>query len=216
MLPHLTVVEDDPVLLASLKELIEENNYLFSGYESAEGFSWASDLSKIDMLIVDRNLPGEDGISLVKKIRKNYPQLPIMFLTTTLSDEDIVEGLDAGANDYVSKPFISSILLARIRACLRKGKMEMEKGVGVDWSINETTREVIINSDKYSLSTREFQIFKVLSSCRGEVVAREELLKIDESISTRNVDVHIVALRKKLDNTGILIQTIRGVGYRVQ
>ncbi len=218
MTAKIVVIEDDNTLLEGLRDLIVSNGYEFQGFKSAEDFKWAANIETTNLLIVDRNLPGEDGLSLVKGLRKQHDFLPIMFLTTALSDEDIVEGLEAGANDYVTKPFTQSVLLARIKACLRLNDLNNHdaKPDTVNWDLDERTREVVVGSERYALSTREFQIFHSLSQKRGEVVTRDDLLSMNENISGRNVDVHIVSLRKKLDPSGILIQTIRGVGYRVQ
>ena len=167
-------------------------------------------------------LPEEDGISILKSLRQN-PQtasLPIIMLTAKNTEFDRVEGLDAGADDYISKPFGMMELIARIRAVLRRRSPEehpAELRFGI-LSVSPLRHEVLVNDRQVPLTYKEFMLLQLLLENRDRVMTREVLLDriwgLGAERENRTLDVHIRTLRQKLGDAGVYIQTIRGVGYR--
>ena len=169
-------------------------------------------------------LPEEDGISILKKIRQSplLKSIPVIMLTAKDTEFDVVTGLDAGADDYVTKPFGMMALVSRIKAVLRRYEKteEISEILEVnDLKIDITKHEVYVKDHQVFLTVKEFDLLVLLIQNRSKVMTREQLLdsvwKIDADIESRTVDVHIKTLRQKLETAGELIETIRGVGYKV-
>ena len=165
---------------------------------------------KPDLVLLDLMLPGLDGFTIAKRIRET-PELAatkIIMLTARTQNEDIVRGLECGADDYVTKPFDRLVLLARVRAVLRRG-LPLTEGVDFDGlKIDETNLVATLKGESVELTGGEFKLLVKLVAHRGRVFARPA----DE----RTVDVQVANLRKKLGKWGDHIETIRGVGYRVK
>jgi len=199
-----------------------------SGME-AEGFETPSALRAAmaerlpELLLLDRMLPEEDGLSVLKKLRSDpgTRKLPVIMLTAKDSELDKVEGLDSGADDYIAKPFGTLELLSRIKALLRR---TADDNAGADrlvlggLCICPSKHEVTADGSRVALTLKEYDMLLFLIRHRGEVFSRESLLReiwgYDFSGESRTVDVHIRTLRSKLGSCGELIQTIRGVGYK--
>lgn len=168
-------------------------------------------------------LPQEDGISILKKLRSNPKTsgIPVIMLTAKDSEYDVVTGLDAGADDYVTKPFGMLPLVSRIKAVLRRyEKTDSHKELlqAGDLKIDENQHTVFYSNQQIFLTVKEFDLLVLLIKNRGNVLTREQLLEyiwdISADVESRTVDVHIRTLRQKLGDAGNSIETIRGVGYK--
>lgn len=219
------LIEDD----ADISELVQYNleREGYKVYASADGEIGLNQAVKIkpDLIILDLMLPGLDGLSVCRKLRANpdTAETPILMLTAKGEESDIVIGLEMGADDYVAKPFSPKELLARIRAVLRRPRLNQAGGpesrrVVGPITIDAERHEVYLREASLSLTLAEYRLLFALTSRPGRVFTREQLLeKItggETYVIDRNVDVHIRAIRKKLGDDAEFIQTIRGVGYK--
>ncbi|SON53324.1 response regulator transcription factor VxrB [Vibrio tapetis] len=214
----LLLVEDDKNLADGLLVSLEQ-----AGYEClhAETIAEVAPLwEKVDLVVLDRQLPDGDSVSHLpewKKIKK----VPVILLTALVSIKDKVSGLDAGANDYLTKPFAEAELFARIRAQLRAPESDESEEHRVNIGnllIDTQTRDVIFNEESVTLTRTEFDLLLFLATNIGRVFTRDELLDhvwgYNHFPTTRTVDTHVLQLRQKL--TGIEIETLRGVGYKMK
>lgn len=214
------LVEDDESIRKLVVYALESQGFEMAGFESAEGFWEAMSEKKPDLAILDIMLPGEDGISVLKRIRKTQSRLPVIMLTAKVAEYDRVEGLDAGADDYISKPFGIMELIARVRAVLRRadatGTDAGEYRCGV-LQIFWDRREVYSEGKEAALTYKEFELLRMLVEHTGIVLPREKLLDSIWGLGekeNRTLDVHVRTLRAKLGTAGTYIQTVRGVGYK--
>ena len=197
-----------------------------AGFE-AEGFEYPSELWKAldeklpELLLLDIMLPEEDGFSVISKLRASpeTSSLPVIMLTAKGTEFDKVAGLDAGADDYIAKPFGTMELIARIKALIRRstGRKNNEIVLG-GLKVYPESHEVYANGNKVTLTLKEYDLLLLLLRNKGRVFTREELLSqvwdYGFSGGSRTVDVHIRTLRSKLGECGDLIETARGVGYK--
>ena len=215
----LLLVEDDKNLADGLLVSLEQ-----AGYEClhAERISEVASLWKqADMVILDRQLPDGDSVEYLNGW-KELSDIPVILLTAMVTIKDKVSGLDAGANDYLTKPFAEAELFARIRAQLRSQDGEPQendsKVVTNNLVIDKATREVFHNDEQITLTRTEFDLLLFLASNLGRVFTRDELLDhvwgYNHFPTTRTVDTHVLQLRQKLP--GIEIETLRGVGYKMK
>ena len=210
-----------------LKFNLETANYeVHYSYDGFDGFIKAKEV-KPDLILLDWMLPNISGIELLKKIRsdESLEQIPVIMLTAKNMEEDKLEGLQDGADDYITKPFSVKEVLARITSVLRRYKYTSNEKVEVlkadDIQVNVNKHIVTKNGTEIELTLKEFQILKLLIENRGNVLTRTFLLdKIwgyDYYGETRTLDVHIRNLRKKIgDDDAKYIETIRGVGYKIK
>jgi two-component system, OmpR family, alkaline phosphatase synthesis response regulator PhoP len=177
-----------------------------------------------DLIVLDLMLPGADGLQICREL-KGQPgtsQIPILILTAKAEDADIVLGLELGADDYVTKPFSPRVLLARVRAVLRRNKPDEPDDEGTirlhDLVIDSSRHEVRVGGKAVILTASEFRILQYLARRPGWVFTREQIISAvkgdDYPVTERSVDVQIAGLRKKLGTMGDNIETVRGVGYR--
>lgn len=198
-----------------------------SGFE-AKGFSAPSLLyaefeNRLPkLLLLDRMLPEEDGIEVLKKLRSDSRtrKLPVIMLTAKGTEHDKVEGLDSGADDYVTKPFGMTELISRIKALLRRTYDDSDEGISIGGlRISPNRHEIAANGEAVTLTLKEFELLLFLVRNRGTVFDRDTLLReiwgYDFTGESRTVDVHIRTLRAKLGECGSIIRTIRGIGYKV-
>lgn len=214
----LLLVEDDKNLADGLLVSLEQ-----AGYQClhAELISEVAPLwEQADLVILDRQLPDGDSIKHIAEWRM-LKNIPIILLTALVTIKDKVSGLDAGANDYLTKPFAEAELFARIRAQLRSpdsGEDEDTKVITNNLSIDKSTREVFFNDQSITLTRTEFDLLLFLASNLGRVFTRDELLDhvwgYNHFPTTRTVDTHVLQLRQKLP--GLEIETLRGVGYKMK
>jgi DNA-binding response OmpR family regulator len=218
------VVEDEQRISQFLKKGLTEKGYSVDVAGDADAALERIAAAAPDLVILDLLLPGSrDGVELCRELRARGVRAKILMLTARDTVENKIEGLDAGADDYLVKPFSFRELLARIRALLRRTEVQ-EPGPLVfdDLSYEPEAREVVRGQETVRLTVREGALFELLLRRRGKVVSRAEIqARIwDDSfdLSTNIIDVYINALRKKIDggDREKLIQTVRGVGYRVR
>ena len=221
---RILIIEDE----SDIGELLEYNLQK-EGYDTILANNGESGLQiakkeKPNLLILDLMLPGIDGLDVCRLIKSdsNIKDISIVMLTALGQEEDIVKGLESGADDYITKPFSFKVLIARIQSVLRRGQIEElndEQGVNImGVKIAPRTREVSVNDSIIELTPTEYQVLYLLASHPGWVFTRYQIIdKIrgdNYPVTDRSIDFQIVGLRKKMGDLGHLVQTIRGVGYR--
>jgi heavy metal response regulator len=217
---RLLLVEDDKRVAHFIKKGLKENHYAVDVvYDGAEGFYLATH-EEYDLIILDIMLPKMEGIEILKGIRKQGINCPVFFLTAKDKTKNIVEGLDAGADDYLAKPFSFNELLARIRALLRRDKSEKTTEIEVaNLKLNMISHEAFRGNQKIELTPKEYALLEYFVLNKGQVLTRtmisEHVWDYNFDTMTNVIDVHINHLRNKIDRnfTPQLIHTIKGVGY---
>lgn len=223
---QILVVEDDEDILELVRYNLAREGYQVSVAESGEAGLKALENKLPDLLILDLMLPEIDGLEVCRKIRASdrLSHLPILMLTAKGEEADVVAGLELGADDYITKPFSPRVLLARIKAVLRRRTdtvaPEVESLKLHNLVIHPGRHEVLVDGVKVELTHTEFQVLHFLARRPGWVFTRYQIVDAvhgtDYAVTERSVDVQIVGLRKKLGDAGSLINTVRGVGYRFQ
>ncbi|KAA6457158.1 response regulator transcription factor [Acidobacteria bacterium AB60] len=216
---NLLLVDDDAELCGMMREFFAQAGHrLECVYNGREGLACALNGSH-DLIILDVMLPVLDGFGVLTQLR-HRKAIPVIMLTARVQQQDRIQGLDAGADDYLPKPFDPDELLARIRAVLRR--TEVRRPAPETWSIggvrlNPATREVWSADEPVELTEMEFDLLEMLIRSAGRVVSRDEitaaLFEREATPYDRFLDVHISHLRKKLEHGHRLIRTVRGVGY---
>ena len=220
---RILIAEDDPKLLKSLVHIFELNNYAVDGVDNGiDAYTYASS-GEYDGLVLDIMMPGMDGVTLLSKLRKEGITTPALFLTARTEIDQRIEGLDAGADDYLPKPFSTGELLARVRAMLRrKDNFTPDLLVFGALSLNCSTYELVYNGKPQTLSGKEFQVMEMLMRTPGMIVTAEQLITHiwgwDTSVDTSVVWVHISNIRKKLEALAVpvAIKFVRNVGYMLE
>ena len=220
------IIEDDNHIRELVLYALSSAGFEARGFACGAEFDENADPDSAELLLLDIMLPGEDGLSILRRLRadKRTAKLPVIMLTAMGSEYDVCNGLDSGADDYISKPFGMKALLSRIRALLRRSGDEKRDGDpvlgcgGIELDVQAHT--VKVDGEPVSLTVKEYELLKYLMERQGSVVQRQELLEavwgIDGSIETRTLDVHIRTLRQKLGDCGTAVATVRGVGYRME
>lgn len=222
MAKTILVVEDDTGLQKYLKELLLDNS--FSVTVASDGVAALNSISRLvpDLVILDLNLPNMSGEAVCLEIRKKYPELRVIILTAKDGVTDIIEGLNLGADDYMTKPFIADELIARIKARLRYQDGHDTTLRVNDLELNDKTLEVKREGREIQLTPQEFKLLQYLMSNKGRILTREMILNrvwlYSPDIETRVVDVYMGYLRKKVDNgyDKKLLHSIRGFGYMIK
>lgn len=221
MVNKILIVEDDSGLQKYLKELFLDNQFSIQIVSDGIAALNAVNKSAPDLVILDLGLPNMSGESVVQELRKKYPEMPVIILTAKDSVSDIVNTLNMGADDYMTKPFVADELLARVKARLRRGDADTKLRVA-DLELDERTMEVKRGKKDIQLTPQEFKLLEYLMRNKGRVLTREMILNrvwlYSQDIETRVVDVYMGYLRKKIDkdfDKG-LIQSIRGFGYVIK
>ena len=219
---RILVAEDDAPLAEFLQQRLEQEQFsVQTSCSGSETEQMASDHS-YDLVILDLNLPGAGGLDVLRRIRARKPDLPVVILTCASMVEERVRGLDAGADDYVAKPFAFDELAARIRAVLRRGNRQARAVLQIgDLELDRVSHCVCRGSHNIQLSPKEFALLELLMRHQGQPVSRTEIVeqvwKLNLDTMTNVVDVYINYLRRKVD-VGYelaLIRTVRGVGYQI-
>ena len=215
---RLLLVEDDTMIGESVLDLLRAEHYAVDWVKDGEMADTALRSQTYDLVLLDLGLPRRDGLTVLRSMRARKERIPVLIATARDSVQQRIEGLDAGADDYVLKPYDLDELLARIRALLRRAAGRAEpvyEHMGV--SINPATREVMVGDQPVVLSAREWAVLEPLLARPGLVLSRaqleEKLYGWKDEISSNAVEVYIHGLRKKLGAE--LIQNVRGVGYMV-
>ena len=222
MAKTILVVEDDSGLQKYLKELLLDNG--FGVQTASDGIAALNSLTKLlpDLVILDLGLPNMSGESVCAEIRKKYPELPVIILTAKDTVSDIVQGLNLGADDYMTKPFVADELLARVKARLRGGSNGDAKLKVGDLSLDDKTLEVKRGESQIQLTPQEFKLLQYLMNNKGRILTREMILNrvwlYSQDIETRVVDVYMGYLRKKIDGDADkkLLHSVRGFGYMIK
>jgi DNA-binding response OmpR family regulator len=220
---RILIVEDDRKLARQLKNGLEEQGHSVSvSSDGIEGFE-AAQYSEFDVLVLDVMLPGLDGFSIVRRLRAGQSTTPILLLTARDATEDIIAGLDAGADDYLTKPFSFKILQARLRALSRRRNVEPRTQLQIgDLMLDPASREVTRAGSVVALSRTEFALLEMLMRHAGRVITRTRMIEAgwgyDRDVENNTLDVFIRQLRKKIDPPGThkLIHTVRGIGYALR
>ena len=220
---HLLVIEDDPRLVRLLRRLLEEDRHIVeTATTGGDGLDIAEATSGIEVVILDLGLPDISGLEVARRIRATGSEVSILMLTARDTVGDRVTGLDAGADDYLVKPFAYEELAARLRALGRRGasarRPEPKLVVG-PIVLDEMSRRVTLNGKTIDLSPREFSLLECLLRHPGQTLSRDQLLDqawpFSVAVTPNAVDAYVHYLRDKLGAAGKLIETVRGVGYRL-
>ena len=220
---RILIAEDDPKLLKSLVHIFELNNYAVDGVDNGvDAFDFAFS-GEYDGLILDIMMPGMDGVTLLKKLRSSGITTPALFLTAKTEVYQRIEGLDAGADDYLPKPFSTGELLARVRAMLRrKDNFTPDLLTFEALSLNRSTYELVYQNKTQSLSGKEFQIMEMLMQNPTAILSAEQLITHiwgwNTNVDTSVIWVHISNIRKKIDLLGasVSIKFVRNAGYTLE
>jgi DNA-binding response OmpR family regulator len=222
MVKRLLVVEDDTDIREFLKEILIEEGYTVQ--TSEDGIEALAQVKKSepDLVILDLGLPKMSGESVCLELKKRHPKLPIIILTGRDTTPDIIKGLNLGADDYVTKPFVADELLARVKARLRIFNHDEEKLVVSNLELNPRSFEVKRGGKIIALTPQEFKLLQYLMINKGQVLTRDMILNRiwpnSPDVETRVVDVYVGYLRKKIDqgSSNKLIHSVRGFGYCVR
>ncbi|MGH2476360.1 MAG: response regulator transcription factor [Candidatus Limnocylindrales bacterium] len=221
---HLLVIEDDPRLSRLLKRLLEDDRHVVEvATDGRTGLEIAEDAPGIDCVILDIGLPDMSGLDVARRLRAGGSEVTILMLTARDTVGDRVTGLDAGADDYLVKPFAFEELSARLRALARRGattgRRTAPRLVAGPIALDETARRVTVEGQPIDLSPREFSLLECLLRHAGQTLTRDQLLDqawpFGVAVTPNAVDAYIHYLRDKLGSAGRSIETIRGVGYRL-
>lgn len=218
----LLIVEDEEKLARSLEKGLRAEGYIIDVAGDSDAASTLADASNYDLILLDWMIPGKyDGPELIKQWRGHDEQAPILLLTARTTIGDRVHGLDAGADDYLTKPFSFDELLARVRALLRRPKHHNGNTIsagGVD--MDTVARTVHVDSKSVQLTAKEFQLLEYLMRHEGEVLSKDRLLDhvwSDESrVQHNTVETFVANLRKKIGAGEKVIKTVRGYGYKIE
>lgn len=217
-------VEDDDAIRGLMLYALNAAGFEAEGFSDGAGLFAALQTELPDLILLDIMLPGEDGISILRKLRGRTATagLPVIMATAKGTEYDKVTGLDLGADDYLAKPFGMMELVSRVKAVLRRYTPAREQ---TDLSVNDlhmdlTEHTVTAGGERVVLTRKEFELLRLFLSSPGVVFTREALLSAvwdtEFTGETRTVDMHIRTLRQKLGNYGAMIETVRGVGYRLE
>jgi DNA-binding response OmpR family regulator len=219
---HLLVIEDDPRLVRLLRRLLEEDRHVVeTATTGRDGIAIAEATTGIEVIILDVGLPDVSGLEVARAIRASGSEVAILMLTARDTVGDRVTGLDAGADDYLIKPFAYEELAARLRALSRRGngRRPEPKLVAGPIVLEERARRVTLDGRTIDLSPREFSLLECLLRHQGQTLSRDQLLDqawpFSVAVTPNAVDAYIHYLRDKLGSAGRQIETVRGVGYRL-
>ncbi len=220
---RILVVEDEIELADTLAEILKRNRYTVDCvYTGENGLEYGS-TGLYDCILLDIMLPVMDGITVLKSLRKNGISTPVMLLTARSEIEDKINGLDCGADDYLTKPFVTSELLARIRSLTRrKGEYVSDDFVFGNLKLNKKTYSLCFNENDMKLSLKEYQIMEMLIANPRQIIPKERFIEkiwgYESDIEYNNIEVYISFLRKKLSSihANIKIRTARGIGYALE
>ena len=217
------LIEDDVTIARLLKEGLEDESYAVDvANDGSEGYRTAV-ADDYDVIILDIMLPGMNGYEVCRALRNDGNKTPILMLTARDTERDIVEGLDTGADDYLAKPFSFDVLLARIRALLRRPNEKLEEILQIgDLKLDPSSKKVTRASQEISLTAKEYGVLEYLMRNKGKVLSKEQIIShvwdFDADVLPNNVELFIMFLRRKIDKPfkSKLIHTVSGFGYKLE
>ncbi len=220
---RILLIEDDVTICRLLKEGLEDESYAVDvAHDGSEGYRTAS-ADEYDVIILDIMLPEMNGYEVCRALRKDGNKTPILMLTARDAERDIVEGLDTGADDYLAKPFSFDVLLARIRALLRRPNEKLEEILQVgDLKLDPSLKKVTRASQEINLTAKEYGVLEYLMRNKGKVLSKEQIIShvwdFDADVLPNNVELFIMFLRRKIDKPfkSKLIHTVSGFGYKLE
>ncbi|HLF85462.1 MAG TPA: response regulator transcription factor [Nitrospiria bacterium] len=220
---RILIIEDEHKVSNFIRHALEEEHYAVDqAFDGDEALALA-EAYEYDLIILDLMLPKREGMDLLREIRKNGSKIPVLIVTAKDAIGDKVKALDSGGDDYLTKPFSIEEFLARVRALLRRGKMDRSGKLSAgDLALNPATREVLRGVRKIELTNKEYALLEYMIRNSGRILTRsmiaEHVWNIDFDTETNVIDVYVTHLRNKIDKgEGYrLIKTIRGVGYMLQ
>ena len=223
---YVLFAEDDETLRTGLEAALSSEGYETCGCKDGNEALSAFAQRRPDLLILDVMMPGKSGFDVCVEVRRSDPTVPIIFLTAKTSEADVIIGLGLGADDFIPKPFRIRELLARVSAALRRGQLATTTAPSEVFTIGSAridARRFLVSTGEppdQPLTVRELGLLKEFAAHPGEVLSRDTLLDevwgMDYAGGTRTLDQHIVQIRRKLGPSGDLIETVRGVGYRLR
>ena len=215
---NICVIEDEVDIADSIKIYFEANDFKVLLFQNAEDFYQDISDDFKGIYLVDWNLPGAQGIDIIKRIRQTDKVSPVFMVSAFSTQDQIIEGLSSGADDYITKPFSLEELKVRVSNSLRKFSI-VDSQISKDKiQLLPEANSFIIEGQTISLTSREYTLFEALLESEGEPVSRDQLiekLSNDEKITARNIDVHVFSLRKKIKTANLLIETVWGKGYKL-
>lgn len=221
---RILVVEDEHRIANAIKQGLEQESYAVDvAYDGEEGYNSAL-YDEYDLIILDVMMPEMNGFEVCRKLREAKNHTPILMLTAKDQTQDVVRGLDTGADDYLAKPFSFEVLLARIRALLRRPQESIGELLHAeDLTLNPVSHEVVRADTMLSLSAKEYAILEYMLRNKGKVLSKNNIMThvwdFDADILPNNVEVFINYLRNKIDKPfdgKDLVQTVRGFGYKIE
>jgi two-component system phosphate regulon response regulator OmpR len=220
--PHILIVDDDTRIRTLLTEYLYRHGYRVNSAATAEEARRKIDGLEFDLLVLDVMMPGENGVSLARGMRENKRDIPILMLTARSETEQRIEGLEAGADDYLSKPFDPRELLLRVGNIVRRGSPsvhpKIEQIVFGPFTFVIPKRELKRNGEAIHLTDREQEIMVRFAESAGETIPRHQMFEENAGIGERTIDVQINRLRRKIESDPAnprYLQTVRGIGYRL-
>jgi len=221
----IAIIDDEPDIVELVSLHLRREGFQVEGFFEGEAFLNFVEHSIPDLVILDLMLPDTDGFDICRYMKKKdeYASIPIIMLTAKGDETDKILGLELGADDYVTKPFSIKELVARVKAVMRRQKLE-DAGetirVGGNLEIDPAKHEVLFEGKRIELTSTEFKILKFLATKKGWVFSRDQILDYlwgqEKAVVDRTVDVHIKHLRSKLGSAARFIKSIRGVGYKLE
>ncbi|RLA89729.1 MAG: two-component system response regulator [Deltaproteobacteria bacterium] len=219
----IAVIDDEPDILELVSLHLIKSNFKVKEFLNAESFFRFLSSKIPDLIILDIMLPDSDGIEICKYLKssQDFSSIPIIMLTARATETDKVLGLELGADDYITKPFSTRELIARVKAVLRRKKDTSKKiKIGDILLIDLNKFQVFVENKKIDLTPTEFRILKILASKKGWIFTREQILDYlwghDKAVLDRTIDVHIKNLREKLGKAKKNIKNVRGIGYKIE
>ena len=221
---RILLVEDELRLAEALEQILKKQGYIVDVVADGAVGQDMAETGIYDMIILDRALPNAEGVEILKHLRARHIKTPVIFLTAKDTISNRVEGLDAGADDYLVKPFSKDELLARVRALSRRPEnLQLSDTQNVaSLCLDTRSCEVLIGTEKIKLTVTEAQLLSLLMRNKGQVLTKEQILDriwgFDKDVEIKNVELYIFYLRKKLplEKGGVTISTVRGVGYSLK
>jgi DNA-binding response OmpR family regulator len=219
---HVVVVEDEPSIRQGLCDVLTFRGYRVTAASDGRAGLERCLTAEPDLIVLDVMMPELDGYSVCRTLRERNVQAPVLMLTAKNSEDDVLSGFDAGADDYVTKPFSVRQFLARVQALLRRSSKAATESFQVGrFEVNPEHGLATDGTRKVELSLKELQILRVLAEEPGRIVSRRTLLREVwgmnnvNDVETRTVDVHVAKLRRKLGEAESQLETVRGQGYRI-